>query len=176
MGPRLAGRRWAAKEVLCEEHVAMTRAFAPPRVLVTVRNIVDVALSFFEKHRLQDNLDRFGDDWVAEYCRRESSGIVEYLKLLDRLSIPSKVVRYEELVRSDELRLAICGFVGWDGGGDVGANLQDFGRTFELERHGASIGQSLPRSRERSIPPEMFDFATQIAEECGAYQSAFAYD
>jgi hypothetical protein len=47
MGPRLRGRRWAVKEVLCSEHHAALDAFSPPRVVMSVRSIDDVALSFF---------------------------------------------------------------------------------------------------------------------------------
>src|SRR5439155_14370338 len=62
MANRLDGRRWAFKEVLCEEHGRAHDHFDPPKVMITVRNIVDVALSFFEKHRAQANLARFCDE------------------------------------------------------------------------------------------------------------------
>lgn len=175
MGPRLQGRHWAAKEVLCAEHVAMTKVFAPPRVLVTVRNIVDVALSFFEKHRLQDNLHRFGDDWVAQYCERECAGILDYLALLDRQAIPFKVARYEGFTVSADERASICDFLGWEGGGDVGANLDSFGRSFEVERHGSSVG-SAPQARDkRLLEQKSVTSALQIAERCEAFQREFGY-
>lgn len=175
MGPRLAGRRWAAKEVLCEEHVAMTSTFVPPRVLVSVRDIVDIALSFFEKHRLQDNLDRFGDDWVEEYCRRETVELLAYLALLDRAGIPYRVTRYEDFTASREERSAVSEFVGWPGGGDIAANLHDFGRGFEVERHGTIVAfPSRPRTM-RSLDPEIAALAAAIGESCANYQHRFGY-
>jgi hypothetical protein len=173
MGPRLAGRRWAAKEVLCEQHFAMTRAFSPPRVIVTVRNIVDVALSLFEKHRLQDNLDRFSDEWVVDYCLRESAGILEYLDFLEAEGTPVRIARYEQFAGSADERSDLARFVCWPGGGDVTANFADFGRGFESERHLAEGGRR--SSAHRSLPEECVRLAMHVAERCSAYQERFGY-
>lgn len=175
MGPRLRGRRWAAKEVLCEEHLAMTRAFAPPRVLVTVRDIVDVALSFFEKHRLQDNLDRFGDDWVVDYCLRESEGMIAYLAVLETAGIPFRVTRYEDFTASPQERSRVSDHVGWPGGGDVGANLADFDRGFEIERYGNRVGAGESGRQSRAITDQCHRAAAAIGERCAAYQRHFGY-
>lgn len=174
MGPRLAGRSWAAKEVLCEEHRAMTEAFAPPKVLVSVRNIVDVALSFFEKHRLQDNLDRFGDDWVVEHCLRESAGIVDYIASLESGDIPYLVVRYEDLVASAQMRSKVTDFTGWPGGGDASANLNAFGRGFEADRHGQSISPMRSQG-SRNLSISLQNLASEIGERCARYQTVFGY-
>jgi hypothetical protein len=172
MGPRLAGRRWAAKEVLCEQHFAMTRAFSPQRVIVTVRNIADVALSLFEKHRLQDNLDRFSDDWVVDYCLRESAGILDYLDFLEAEETPVRIARYEEFAGSADERSELARFVGWPGGGDVAANLEDFDRGFERERH----MEGGPWSADhRSLSEECVRLAAEVAERCSAYQRRFGY-
>lgn len=175
MGPRLEGRRWAAKEVLCEEHVAMVRAFAPPRVLVSVRDIVDVALSFFEKHRLQDNLDRFSDDWVVEYCVRESAGLVDFLALLEQAGTPYHVVRYEDFTASADERSQIAAFTGWPGGGDPSANLADFDRGFEVGRHGPAISSQPLHRDDRSLSRDRLKEAAAVAERCGRYQERFGY-
>ncbi len=175
MGPRLRGRRWAAKEVLCEEHVAMTKAFAPPRVLVSVRNIVDVALSFFEKHRLQKNLDRFGDDWVTEYCLRESAGLLDYLAMLEASGTPCLVARYEDVTKSANELERIALFTGWPGGGEVAANLEAYGRGFEASRHGQSIAVSRHGRDRRAVPKECVRSAAMIGERCASYQRRFGY-
>lgn len=174
MGPRLAGRRWAAKEVLCQEHLAMLRTFEPPRVVVTVRNIADVALSFFEKHRLQGNLDRFSDKWVVDYCLRESAGLVDLVELLEDRRTPLHIVRYEDIVASDEARCALSAFTGWPGGGDTSANLADFDRAFEVQRHGASLSRSGPE-RKRTLGDGLDSAAASIAEQCADYQRRFGY-
>ena len=171
MGPRLHARRWAAKEVLCEEHLAMTSAFRPPRVIVTVRDIEDVALSFFEKHRIQKNMDRFSDQWVVDYCLRESAGLVDYVASLEASATPVLVARYEEFGRSEAERSKIAAFAGWPGGGDPAANFEDFDRGFEAERDRVNGGAS----HARRLPNSCIQAAKELAERCSAYQARFGY-
>jgi hypothetical protein len=150
----------------------MTRAFSPQRVIVTVRNIADVALSLFEKHRLQDNLDRFSDDWVVDYCLRESAGILDYLDFLETEETRVRIARYEEFAGSADERSELARFVGWPGGGDVAANLEDFDRGFERERH----MEGGPWSADhRSLSEECVRLAAEVAERCSAYQRRFGY-
>lgn len=175
MVPRLAGKRWAFKEVLCEEHGRVLDMFAPARVLVTVRNIRDVALSFFEKHREQRNLDRFSDDWVEDYCVRESAGLVSFRNLLEVRGIPHYALRYEELARSHETQRSAASFVGWRGGGRVDSHLAEFGREFETLRHGSAFSGRLRVPNERALSFEIQQAADRISEKCSAYQQAFGY-
>jgi len=170
MGGRLRRRRWAAKEVLCQEHFAMTSAFRPPRVIVTVRDIEDVALSFFEKHRIQENMDRFSDDWVAEYCLRESAGMVDYVAHLEASGIPFHVALYEDFARSEEDLSRIAAFAGWPGGGDPAANFEDFDRGFEARRH---AGGERPPSR--ALPDSCIRTAGDLGDRCSSYQARFGY-
>jgi hypothetical protein len=174
MAHRLEGRRWAFKEVLCEEHFAVLGAFRPPRVVITVRDIGDVALSFFEKHRLQDNLDRFDDRWVVDYCLRESSGILEFREILIQRGVPHHVARYEDFAGSEQKRQEIANFVGWRGGGDTAAHLAEFDRAFEVERHGRGISAPLSAG-ERRLNDKERELARTISERCGKYQALFGY-
>jgi hypothetical protein len=176
MGPRLAGKKWAFKEELAEEHSEALDAFAPPRVLLTVRNLRDVALSFFEKHRLQANLDRFDDAWVREYCARESEGMLCLLERLRNERVPHRVVRYEDFTRSEADRHAIAEFVGWQGGGRIDSHLQRFDRQFEVERHGPEISSRLRSAQERALGPEEQVLACEIARLGGNYQRQFGYE
>jgi hypothetical protein len=175
MGPRLAGKQWAFKEVLAEEHSAAIAAFAPPRVLLTVRNLRDVALSFFEKHRIQTNLDRFDDAWVRDYCVRESEGMVRLLKRLLAEGIPHRIVRYEDFTRSEAERRAVAEFVGWEGGGRVDSHLDRFDRQFEVERHGAQISSRLRSAGERALGAAEHALAGDIAKQATEYQREFGY-
>lgn len=175
MGPRLRGRRWAFKEVLCEQHYGALDRFRPPRVLVTVRNIADVALSLFEKHRLQNALDRFDQDWVVDYCLRESAGIVEFRNRLERQGIPNLVLRYEEFTRSQAALRAAAEFVGWEGGGAIASHLAEFDRLFEVQRHGIAMSGRLRPASERLLTQSEHALADTIAERCSTYQSAFGY-
>jgi hypothetical protein len=176
MAPRLEGRRWGFKEVLIDEHMRVLEQFAPAKIVITVRNILDVALSFFEKHRLQGNLNRFGDDWVVSYCVEQSTGILRYRKHLDACGVAHLIVRYEDFVCSDEARDSLQNFVGWTGGGDTTSNFNDFDRSFEVDRHGTSISGLMRERQDRSLSPAEFDLAAVIAERCNEYQVQFGYD
>jgi hypothetical protein len=175
MAPRLQGRRWGLKEVLCEEHVRILDALAPARVLITVRNIADVALSFFEKHRVQGNLDRFSDEWVERYCISESAGLVDYHRLLHARAIPHHVVRYEDFIAADAERAAVARFVGWPGGGRTGDHLAAFDRAFEVERHGRSVSDQIRSREHRSLDLTQLRLSDIIAEQCADYQVEFGY-
>lgn len=175
MAKRLENRRWAFKEVLCEEHERVLANFAPPKIVLTVRNIADAALSFFEKHRSQENLDRFDDEWVARYCIRESAGIVQLANELDVRRVPRFIVRYEDFIQSEQMRKAAENFLGWTGGGDVAAHFREFDRGFEIDRHGSSISTRLRTPGMRDLGEEQFRRADAIAERCSAYQKQFGY-
>jgi hypothetical protein len=175
MGPRLAGKQWAFKEVLHDEHVQALQAFAPKRVIVTVRDIEDIALSFFEKHRLQANMDRFDDTWVIDYCLRESAGILRLVERMDREGIPHKVVRYEDFTRSSAERSAILNFIGWQGGGRTDIHLASFDRAFEADRHGGSISSRLRGRNERNLGPAELALAAALPHQAAEYQRHFAY-
>jgi hypothetical protein len=176
MTTRLEGRRWGFKEVLSEEHARALEHFSPAKVLITVRDIVDVALSFFEKHRTQGNLERFSDAWVADYCTQETKGILRFQELLDTRQVPYRVIRYEDVIRSEETLKGLEHFLGWEGGGDTAAGLVDFDREFEVARHGKAIS-SRPHGRaNRGLGSQHLELAGQIGERCRAYQVHFGYD
>ena len=175
MAPRLQGRRWALKEVLCEEHIPIITVLAPPRVIISVRNIVDVALSFFEKHRVQNNLHRFSDEWVRDYCVRETIGIVELRTLLDRRGTPVRIARYEDFTVSADERNGLAAFVGWQPGRATDRHLASFDRGFEVERHGTDFSGRLRPPSDRSLDPLHARLAEEIGELCQSYQAAFGY-
>jgi hypothetical protein len=175
MAARLRGRRWGFKEVLTEEHYRAIGAFSPQRVLITVRNIADVALSFFEKHRLQNNIDRFDDEWVIQYCCRESAGLLAFREFVERRGIPLLTVRYEDFTRSEETRRRVVEFIDWEPGGDTGSHLGDFDRGFEIERHGRGISAAVRARSERELDSALLAAAGELASRCAEYQRAFAY-
>jgi hypothetical protein len=175
MKARLCGRRWAFKEVLCEEHFRVVDCFRPPRVLIMVRNIIDVALSLFEKHRLQCNLDKFDDEWVNNYCIRESAGLLEFRDLLHTRGIPFFVVRYEDFTRSKGAREEVERFVGWSPGEETSSHLASFDRGFEVDRHGRAVSDRLRQRFERKLGDVQQAAANEIGSHCRVYQGAFGY-
>ena len=175
VAPRVAGKGWALKEVLYSQHLRVIDGLAPCRVLISVRNIFDVALSFFEKHRAQDNLHRFSDDWVADYCLRESAGLVELQQQLRFSTIPTAVVRYEDFTQSEEARRDMADFLGWDGGGATDMHLNHFDRSFEVERHGSDVSSRIRERWKRKLHPGTMALARSIEQKCAKYQRAFGY-
>jgi hypothetical protein len=173
--PRLAGRRWAFKEVLAVEHARVLEDFAPPRVIVTVRDIRDIAASFFEKHRIQGNQHRFNQAWVLDYCQRESREIVALCNRLAREDTAWRVMRYEDFVQSADERKKLADFVGWSAGGDVARHLGRLGREFETDRHGNGINARSRQWLERELQSGEHELAERIAAECAAYQAFFGY-
>lgn len=175
MAPRLRGRRWAFKEVLCSQHLPVLDAFAPPRVLISVRDIADVALSLFEKHREQDSRNQFDERWVVEYCVRESAGLLELRDQLASRRIPFLVLRYEDFTRSEAVRRQAADFVGWQGGGAVDSHFDQFDRGFEIRRHGRQISDRLRERSDRALDSTELQTADAIMRLCTDYQRAFDY-
>jgi hypothetical protein len=173
--PRLAGRRWAVKEVLGEEHRKVLAAFGPLPVVITVRDIDAIAASFLEKHRLQNNRHRFDEQWVADYCRRETGLIMAlHAKLVDE-GTPALVMRYEDFVASSAQREALARFVGWPGEGDVTRHMDHLGRAFEAERHGGGVGAGAPDIAARGLESEELELVAEITAACAAYRATFSY-
>lgn len=175
MAPRLAGRRWALKEVLTSEHRTAIERLEPLCVVLNVRDIADVALSFFEKHRLQKNMDRFDDDWVVNHCRTEAHGLVALHSELERRKIPILIVRYEDFIQREECRTGLAAFVGWPGGGMITANLEQFDRGFEVDHHGKSVSPVARTRDERILGRYTIDLANTVASDCEIYQRVFGY-
>ena len=173
--PRLAGKRWALKEVLTIEHERVIAALVPQRVVVTVRDIRDIAASFLEKHKIQNNLHRFDHEWVHAYCLRETEGIVALCDQLDAAGTPWRAVRYEDFTASAAERAALAAFVGWPAGGDVARHLDRLDRGFETDRHGGGINAASRRWEDRVLDADERALAETIAQSCAAYRARFGY-
>lgn len=151
----LAGH-WAAKEVQTELHHRMIDAFQPAKIVLCVRNIRDAALSLFEKHRRQDSLARYSDDWAADYMLTEAEGLVRLADRLDREAVPWRAMRYEEF--SEQSLRELAEWLGWPGGGDMTRGFKAFGRAFEADR-----------ARVRGLPVEVNALAARISEQCEGF-------
>jgi len=151
---------WAVKETSSDMHDDMLAAYAPSKVILCVRNIADAALSLFEKHRRQEVLDRYSDDWAADYLVREAEGLVRLARQLENDSVEFAIFRYEEFGESSLRKLA--DWIEWPGGGEMSRGFQAFGRAFEMQRE-----------RSRDLTPEMIRLAGDIAERCAAFDQRF---
>ena len=140
------------------------------------RNLEDIALSFLEKHRIQSNLDRFGDDWVADYCQSRERRHLELVEQLQRDGIPHTVVRYEDFTRSQAARRGArsTSSIG-RGGGRVASHLAGFDRQFEVDRHGEHISSRGRAGADRGLDPTALALAAEASKKAETYQKYFGY-
>lgn len=173
--PRLAGKRWGFKEVVAEEYNRVLDAVTPPRVVVTVRDIGDVAASFLEKHRLQSVDSFLTPDWVRAYCERESAALLTFEGRIAATGTPYHVVRYEDFVASAEAQGALSSFLDWPGGGNTDRRLRRMDRAFESERHGPGVGAATTARSARGLSGSDASLIDAIVDACGPYQQRFGY-
>jgi len=174
LGAHLRPVKWGFKEVQCSEHRRVVDLFAPAHILVNVRHIFNIALSFFEKHRRQGNQDRFPASWVRDYCLRETQGLVAFCQDLARQGIDYRVVRYEDFMTDPQERKALGDYLGWDYGGSPERFLNDLNRGFEARRHAAGSFQETSLADRGLSEPEI-RHARTIEEQCAQYQEFFGY-
>ena len=175
LGPHLRPIKWGFKEVQCSEHQRVLEVFAPKHILVNVRNIFNVALSFMEKHRRQGNEARFSPAWVQEHCLRESLGLVDFCTALAQQGQSYTLVRYEDFTRDPAERAALEKALGWSLGQDANPFLEGFNRGFEARRHQGRAFRE-PTLAERGLPDDLVKHAQEIEEQCAAYQRFFGYN
>jgi len=174
LGAHLRPIKWGFKEVQCSEHRRVVDLFAPTNILVNVRHIFNIALSFFEKHRRQDNQDRFPASWVRDYCLRETQGLVGFCQDLAQQRIAYRVVRYEDFMTDPQERKALGDHLGWHYGESPDRFLTNLDRGFEVRRHAAGRFRETSLADRGSSALEI-RYACEIEELCAQYQAFFGY-
>ncbi|HTK85285.1 MAG TPA: hypothetical protein VL625_09395, partial [Patescibacteria group bacterium] len=175
LGPRLSRLRWGVKEVQCAYHRGILKDYAPARVLVTVRNIRNVFLSFVDKHRRQGNEEQYSVTWTRDYCQREAAGLVQFVTELAKNNIPHMVVRYEDFIFDAAVRKGIETFTGWTGGGDLDRNFEFFNRVYERDMHRGALSTQERDETQRLVTDIELAKADELAKQCSEYQTAFSY-
>lgn len=173
--PRLAGKHWAFKEVVAAHYNHVLNEITPPRVVLTVRHIDDVAASFLEKHRLQAVDNVFTPEWVRNYCLTETAAIVAFADRLTKRGVPFHVVRYEEFIASSDVQRRLSDFVGWPGGGQTDRHLAQMKRAFETERHGHGVNAAAQDRLQRGLTEADARLIAGLSDQCAAYQQRFGY-
>ncbi len=174
LGADLRNIKWGFKEVQCSEHAKVLKVFNPKHVLVNVRHIRNVALSFLEKHQRQNNEAHFPPSWVEAYCLRESRDLVALCKLMDRAGQEWSLVRYEDFTRSQSFRAQLAQDVGWKIGGQNDQFFGDFNRSYEANRHNQAVFHET-QVAQRNLSMEKQEIAVKIEAESGEYQEYFGY-
>lgn len=174
LGEHLRTTKWGMKEVLCSDHEQVIQTFQPTNIIVCVRDIFQVALSFFDKHRQQANETRFPHEWVETYCKREASGLLQLYQNLQREDRPLHLVKYEDMALDPTCLPDLGKALDWPITGHPGMFLESFGREFEFERHGQILSPPLPASK-RDLSAGDIQAARRIEADCCAYQSFFGY-
>ena len=173
--PRLAGRRWGFKEVQAEQYNRVMDEITPPRVVLTVRRIDDIAASYLEKHRRQAIESFFTPGWVKHYCVTETLSLLTFIERLRTRDVPFHVVRYEEFIASAEAQQRLSNFLDWPGGGRTDRHLRQMNRTFELERHGLGINSTAQALSARGLTDADKQLIGEVSEQCAAYHRCFGY-
>lgn len=175
LGARLRQIKWGFKEVQCREHQRVLSIFRPAHILINVRHIFSVAISFMEKHRRQGNERQYPPTWVLDHCIRESNGLVRFCKHLSETGRPFTIVRYEDFTQNSESRAKLKYLLNWEFGGKSERFLEDFNRGFESRRHEGRDFRE-PSIAERELPAEHIKLAHYIETSCARYQRYFGYD
>ncbi len=173
----LEGVRYGVKEIDCfylPDSLAGNRR--PEAVLLTVRNLADVYLSYKEKFARSG----VGDDegWTEGYIQRRSERLLEIHREAEACGVPLRVLRYEDFVASPTERKACADFLGFRGGGALDRNMQYYGgkkgRLWESGiRHGKLAGRS---TRPANLVGDADRRkAAEIAESFDDYQKLFGY-
>ncbi len=174
-GEQLQGRKWGFKEVLGESHLHCLEELQPEFIIISVRNIRDIFLSFIEKHQTQNNENRFPGQWSLDYCMEESVKMVDFVERLKQENQPHIVSRYEDFVNSPEKRQEIENASGWHGGGNLSRHLALFDRKFEQERHKGKLSMQVRNNMSREIDLKFFAMAEALVKSCQRYQMYFNY-
>lgn len=175
LGPRLGRLKWGVKEVQCAYHGGVLKDYTPARVLVTVRNIRNVFLSFVDKHRRQDNEAQFSVTWSQDYCQREAIGLTQFVNELAKNSVAHMVVRYEDFISDAAVRTGIEAFTGWTGGGNLDRGFEFFNRAYERDMHRGALSMHERDETQRLVTDAELAKADELAKQCSEYQAAFGY-
>jgi hypothetical protein len=174
-GDQFDGQKWGFKEVLCDLHERCLNELEPHFILVTVRNIRDIYLSFIEKHQIQRNENRFPPQWSYDYCRHESEQMVKFVHQLDDSGHKYIIVRYEDFITQPHKRAEVEETTGWQGGGDLTRHLSLFDRHFEARQHEGNLTSDIRKNVTRKLDKEYHVQADQLVTSCHAYQSRFGF-
>lgn len=171
--------RWGVKEVNMHGIADLISTYRPRHIVVCVRDIRACAISVRQKEDLQGTIAGQAmvpktDEWLQQ---RLLDGAGAALRLVTTPPAESQVtvVRYEDFVASADARASLARTLDWPLEGDPSSTLDLFGRSYEVERHGSSIGtSSVSRWREES-EPELRTFADEVAHHGADYQRQFGY-
>ncbi|MTW22763.1 sulfotransferase [Allochromatium palmeri] len=132
---------WGMKEVYLEEAPQLVERFAPRALLLCVRRLEDVVLSFV------DLLVRSQMAFPGGRLMRDEAWIIERLRfdlqqLLSLRSRPHRLVRYEDLVSDPATAQALCRALGLARCAEAAMNFSaetQPNRVEELEKHGPAL-------------------------------------
>ena len=170
----LAGlARWGVKEVDPTAHRPGIALLRPKRVIVLVRDIRDVMLSYMEKFRREGRSD-FGGDLL----RRLAEGTRVLTWLADGLGAggPLRIVRYEDFVASADERATLARWLDWPLDGDPDRNLDLYRRTYEIERHRGIVSPVSVGRRARAASSADAALVARIGDLLAGYQRRFGYE
>lgn len=166
---QLAG--WGVKEVSYKHQRDNLDLLQPRRVVVLVRDLRDVALSYLD---LKAKLDAQGikSALTPRHLVRNASILLDLSrKRTDTLT----VVRYEDMVADSRVVLDLTRWLDWRAPGEGSDLLALMGRSDETSKHAQSLSARSVRRHQHETDPAKLAFAEQIARRCRGYQENFGY-
>jgi hypothetical protein len=173
LADRLAGlARWGVKEVDPVCHLPSIALLRPKRVIVLVRDIRDVMLSFMEKFQ-QEGRSSFS----GELLQRVVHGAQVLTWLADGQcgGGPRRIVRYEDFVASAAERAALAHWLDWPLDGDPDRNLDLYRRGYEIERHRGAVSQASVGRHARVAGSADGVLVARMGKFLSGYQRQFGY-
>lgn len=170
--PRLTTlEKWGVKEVDPKAHLPSLATLRPRKVIILVRNVRDVIISYIEKYRREGKTD-YGAE-LLNFLVESTNMLIHLTETLNYQQM--RVVRYEDFVTSERERAAVSRWLGWPLDGDPNRNLDLYKRTFEIERHNGEISSVSVNRHAAMKLQDSSDIINNVAEYLSSFQKSFNY-
>jgi hypothetical protein len=174
LADRLIGlARWGVKEVDPTAHKPGIALLRPKRVIVLVRDIRDVMLSFVEKFQREGRSDYSGE---IRWRLIDGARVMTWLADGQCGGGPMRIVRYEDFVASADERAALARWLDWPLDGDPDRNLDLYRRNYEIERHRGVVSQVSVGRRAQVAGTATGVLVARMGEFLARYQRRFGYN
>lgn len=161
---------WGVKEVDGELFQDTLKLVRPRKIVILVRSLDQVFLSFYEKSVKQGRENVWGVDWIKAKMDRACDA---QIKLYENNNDNCIVVRYEDMISSPDFIRQLAGKVGYNYEfGDEGMFLDEHNRSWELDRN-KNRSEALVKTEDRGIPMEIEEYANSYLESKRDYNKIF---
>ena len=162
---------WGVKEVFPELHRPTIDILLPDYIVITTRDIRDVALSLTEKHIKEGIFGRVGWSWIETYIRENARALCSLAHSYENVIH----VKYEDLFFNESTFDGFFKTLGITERGDDFSYIDVYGRSWEKKRAVSRKKESLSleeRGLAGHIKPSSLD---ELAGSMEEYNATFGY-